>query len=87
MPPWLRFVPIAVYLSLSAITCLCEADVLYVPCCLQPCRMKAASVVDDTQMQAARGESVSSDLSLWGPGHREVSFYEGDRCTGRCSSE
>lgn len=48
--------------------------------------MKAALVVDETQMQAARGASVSSDLSLRGPGHREVSFHEGDRCTGRCIS-
>lgn len=81
-----RFVRISVYLSPSAVACLCEADVLYVPRCLQPCRMKAVLVVDETQMQAACGESVSSDLSLWGPGHREVCFHEGDRCTGGCLS-
>lgn len=48
--------------------------------------MKAASVADEAQMQAACSETVSSDLSLWGPGHREVSFHEGDRCRGRCTS-
>lgn len=42
--------------------------------------MKAALVVDDAEVKAARSESAGGGSCLRGRGHREVCFHGGERC-------
>lgn len=60
-------------------------------CCLFPAACSHAGwKLRRWRMRLRCGRLVAnrwtSDLSLRGPGHREVSFHGGDRCTGRCAS-